>query len=415
MSRRRTKLRIAFILTEVSGVCFYRAWQPAMALRKMGHQSVFLWYNHKQFTRPQWEWEIDNPQYAGKIRRDLDMACEWADVVVWMALHTPSSIRFYQEMRLKHSGKPFLLELDDIVFDVPLYNVGSTAYYPGSPLAEIILQQIRNCDGVIVSTPFLGERLGKYHRKIRVIENTIDTTLWRRNISPPRHGANIGWMGGGTHGEDLEIVRGAVDQVLKKYKNIKFTFIHGCPEFLKHKRGCDWMETNDPRYVKSEKCLKCGGLDRVRWTHKFKSIDKYPDWISGFDIDIGLAPLVDNIFNRAKSNLRWLEYSALGIPTVASPVSHFKESIKEGETGLFAGSVDDWVSKISQLVEDVGLRQRIGESALAEVKTVWSPKVQAEKYLRVIEDFSHAEPNKIKPCHVDREACGRSEQPALVC
>ena len=395
------KLKVSYVITEVSGVSFYRVWQPANMLRKMGHKTVYLWYTHKQFTRPQWEWEMDDPKYAGKIRRDLDMACAWGDVVVWMALHTPSSLQFFQEMRLKHSGKPFLLELDDIVFDVPLYNAGSIAYYPGSPLSEIVLRQIQGSDGLIVSTPFLKERLSKYHPNIHVIENTIDSSLWRR-ASPRRRRVNIGWVGGATHEADLRLLEEVVPRILAKHKHARFFLAHGCPEFFKHKQDCAWRETNDPRYVKWEVCRRCGGMDGVKWNHVFKPIDKYPEWVSSLGFDIGVAPLLDNVFNRAKSNLRWLEYSAMGIPTVASPVENFKKSIVPGVTGLFADNTDEWVYQLSQLIEDKELRLRMGENALSEVKRSWNQRVQAEKYLKVIEELTNAKPDAVGFSQSDR-------------
>jgi len=368
-------------------------WAPAMEMRKMGHKAALLWYKHDQFKRPDFEWEIDNPEIGWAIRKDLDMACEWGDVVVWMAVHTPSALKFYEEMRLKHSGKPFLLELDDIVFDVPGYNVGSQAYYPGSPLSEILLRQIKGCDGIIVSTPFLKKRLEKYHQNIRVVENTIDSSLWRRSPPPRRRRINIGWVGGATHEKDLALIKNVVQDVCSQNKHVRFKILHGCPEFFKHTPDCSWLDTNDPRYHKGDPCPRCGGLPMVQWSHKFTSIDKYPEWVSKEGFDIGIAPLLDNTFNRAKSNLRWLEYSAMGIPTVASPVENFKLSIVDGKTGLFADSPDEWVSQLTRLINDPQLRASIGKSALNEVRENWTPRKQAEKYLRTIEEITNAEPN----------------------
>jgi len=179
-------LKVGFVLTEVSGVAFYRVYQPAQVMRSKGHEVAYLWYRHDQFIRPEWEWEIENPQFMGFIKRDLDMLCEWSDTIVWMVLHTPASLEFFQEMRLKYPNKKFLLEMDDIVFDVPFYNIGSTAYFPGSPLSSIILKQIELSDGIIVSTPFLKEKMKKYHDVVEVIENSIDLSLWQ--LPPQRQG-----------------------------------------------------------------------------------------------------------------------------------------------------------------------------------------------------------------------------------
>lgn len=377
-------MKIGFIITEVSGVSFYRVYQPAQVLRAKGHEVVYLWYGHDQFIRPEWEWKIEDPSVSGFYKRDLDMLCEWSDVVVWMVVHTPSSLEFFKEMRLKYPNKPFLLEMDDIVFDVPIYNVGSTAYYPGSPLSAILLEQIEFSNGLIVSTDYLKEKMKKYHKQIEVVQNTIDLSSWS---SPPRGQGdyiNVGWVGGATHNEDLEIVKDAVFRIIEKNNNIRFTIVHGCPEFFKHQPGCHWTNTNDPRYTKSRICDRCGGIDGIKWTHEFRPIDKYPEFVNGFKFDIGIAPLLDNAFNRAKSNLRWMEYSAQGIPTIASPVENFKKSIVDGQTGLFASTTEEWENHITRLANEPELRENIGMRARAEVGSKWNPERQAETYLRVL-------------------------------
>ena len=83
----------------------------------------------------------------------------------------------------------------------------------------------------------------------------------------------------------------------------------------------------------------------------------------------------------------------MGIPTVASPVENFKLSIVDGKTGLFADSPDEWVSQLTRLINDPQLRASIGKSALNEVRENWTPRKQAEKYLRTIEEITNAEPN----------------------
>ncbi len=79
------------------------------------------------------------------------------------------------------------------------------------------------------------------------------------------------------------------------------------------------------------------------------------------EFDIGIMPLPDNKWTRGKGGYKLLQYMAMGIPAVASPVGINKELIKEGLNGFLASSEEEWLDKLSLLIEDKDLRERIGE------------------------------------------------------
>lgn len=389
------KLKVAFIPTEVSGVNFYRVWQPAEALRKYFKMPVaVLWYTSKLFYRDNWERDMDDMQYRDTIVDNIHKACEWSDVIVWMGLHGTNSLNLFKNMRQRYPNKPFVMEMDDNIFMLPSYNIASSELAPGSANVQIYLEQMRLSDAMVVSTPALRQAYRKYFNKpIHVVENSVDLSLWR--IEPPRRtpGLNIGWVGGASHAEDIEMVGGVIHTILAKHPKVKFTFLHGIPESLKHKAGCRYMNSSDPTYLeyyKKGRCPLCKGIDRVEWTHDFASIDAYPKWVGSYKFDIGIAPLLVNDFNRSKSNLRYLEYSAMGIPTVASKLPHFEKVIKHGENGYIAETHDEWVNCLSALIESVNLRRTIGNNAKNTVKQEWNPKLMAENYLHILKEIHHA-------------------------
>ncbi|UCF14587.1 MAG: glycosyltransferase [Phycisphaerales bacterium] len=77
--------------------------------------------------------------------------------------------------------------------------------------------------------------------------------------------------------------------------------------------------------------------------------------------NIGLAPLPDNPFTRGKCSFKVLEYSAAGLPVVASPVGTNAEHVRDGVTGFLAKSGDEWVERITQLIESPQLRVDMGK------------------------------------------------------
>jgi len=80
--------------------------------------------------------------------------------------------------------------------------------------------------------------------------------------------------------------------------------------------------------------------------------------------DIGLAPLPDTPFTRGKASFKVLEYSASGLPVVASPVGTNPDHVRERQTGFLAAAEDQWLEKLSLLIEDASLRRRMGQCGI---------------------------------------------------
>jgi hypothetical protein len=101
------------------------------------------------------------------------------------------------------------------------------------------------------------------------------------------------------------------------------------------------------------------------------------------DCQIGVMPLPDSEWARGKCGLKLLQYMALGMPAVASPIGVNQEIIRSGENGLLATTSSEWSSHLVRLCHDAGLRQRLGEAARRTVEeryalNVWGPRVAGE-------------------------------------
>lgn len=94
-------------------------------------------------------------------------------------------------------------------------------------------------------------------------------------------------------------------------------------------------------------------IEKIPWT---------PQARSGCigDCDIGLAPLPDTPFTRGKCSFKVLEYSASGIPVVASPIGTNSEYVQEGVTGFLADTPRQWREKLSLLIENPSRRAEMG-------------------------------------------------------
>ena len=97
--------------------------------------------------------------------------------------------------------------------------------------------------------------------------------------------------------------------------------------------------------------------------------------LKSFKFDIGLTPLRDRQFNRCKSNVKYLEYSAMKIPTIASPVEPYKNNI-----GLFSKSKEDWINNLEELINNKELRLQLGQSAYTDIKENYNLEKVAKRY-----------------------------------
>ncbi len=96
-------------------------------------------------------------------------------------------------------------------------------------------------------------------------------------------------------------------------------------------------------------------------------------------LSIGIMPIPDNPFERGKSGLKLLQYMAVGLPVVASPVGVNREIVEQGVNGFLCETTDEWVTAIRALAADAGLRQRMGQAGRRKVEALYSLQASAPR------------------------------------
>lgn len=278
--------------------------------------------------------------------------------------------------KAKKLNKRVLYDIDDLVID--------TIYTDTIPYVQSLPEEERTgydegvarmgktlaiCDGAITTTEDLASELKKYVPDVFINRNTASEAmirlsqeaLYRRDVLPFAsdahkrryskkviqkwagfHAGNsivIGYFSGSiTHNDDFEIVLPALRKLMDENESVKL-MVMGELDVPQELRGYEGRILSFP----------------------FRSWTKLPFYIAQCDINI--APLVDTLFNRAKSENKWIEASLVKVPTVASDVGAFKKMIENGKTGLLCQNADDWYEALKELVDDPDLRKRIGQSA----------------------------------------------------
>jgi len=105
------------------------------------------------------------------------------------------------------------------------------------------------------------------------------------------------------------------------------------------------------------------------------------------NIDIGIMPLPNDEWAKGKCGLKGLQYMALEIPTVMSAVGVNTEIIQDGKNGLLARNNTEWIEKLSLLINNKDLRNKLGKEGRKTVETKYSVKANKEKYKKIIDSL----------------------------
>lgn len=316
----------------------------------------------------------DNRPTNPIVVNQLEGLLKIADVSVWQITPHWSILAFFECLKEVYK-KPFVTELDDWIFDLPSYNIAAYAYKPNSERERIAYRQIEISDAVIVSTEFLKESLLEIWptKRVYVIPNGIDFSVWDAAEAKPvvkkeEGRIRIGYTGCGNHGADLQMVAAPLKAILDEFPNVEFVT---AGNMARDRDGNPFAVVHERSYT----------LDQ--WV----AINRWPAAVKGWQMDIGIAPLLDSNFNRAKSNLRWLEYAALGIPTVASKVRPFVESISPNVSGFLCNSKQQWYEALRDLVLNAKKRKDVGAYAYQRVKGNFNLNEIAKTYKSVLEEI----------------------------
>lgn len=347
---------ISMIHTQLPGIIMYR-------------MANFATYMKTPVIMPQWDkyaiessaWQHFVTDKDTNVMRDLHYIAENSDVVIFQRFLNNKGLAVLQAIRDCSKGtKKIGMEIDDYMFNVPTYNQAHGNYLPGSPLYMLGLQQMQLSDFLVVSTNKLKELYRKDNPNIFVAENCIDLKWWgkieNKKVSKK---IRIGWCGANAHLEDVRILRGVMDKLLAKYGS-KIEFYFFSPNGLfDDKEGL----INEKGYV---------------------DLNKYPSKLKSFGFDIGVAPLCDNLFNRAKSANRYLEYSMLGIPTVASDIGGQFSEIIDGKNGLLARTEEDWIKHLSSLIDSESDRAIMGKTAFDFIIKNYTAEQGGKRYDKIV-------------------------------
>lgn len=326
-------------------------------------------------------WRIDG--IAHWLNQETSHACyvtEWSkwngklpeetDLVIMELLTSPDMVDECHEQ-----GAKVIYEADDAFIDT-YGKERKNLEHVSKDHKETTIETIKRCDAMIVTNKTLKENYARFvDIPIYVLPNYMDFNWYgegKINIERTTDEVRIGWFGSQGHLEDLEMITPAINQVLEKYPQTKFIYCgFGGMSGDSIATEVGWGEDIFKDIPRNRREFVPGVREDI-WPMRHRNLD----------LDIGIAPLIDDYFNKCKTPIKWMEYGVLGTPAVCSPTL-YEDVIKHGKTGFIAKSLGDWVKYLSELIEDKKLRERVGEAAKDEVYNKYNLKDHKEKWLGV--------------------------------
>ncbi len=252
------------------------------------------------------------------------VAKEVADIVIGQRLCMKGPSTLWQKWA-KAGQKKLVFELDDDLWNIDPSNQKAYYYFRDMDLQRRLLENLAVAHVITVSTPELADVVWEKtkHNNIHVIPNAVPA--WLLDHKPERN-HHVGWGGSPTHHGDFGLLR------------------QGMKKFLQHNRG---------------KTFHTIGMDYAEWMklpreqcHHTRWLATPEDFFRAIDYSVGVAPLADTVFNRSKSDIKFLELAALGIPTIASNVPAYNKSITSGQTGLLVKNDHEWGRMLKDTVDN---------------------------------------------------------------
>ncbi len=218
-----------------------------------------------------------------------------------------------------------------------------------------VKKALKYADHVIAGNQYLADFAGKYNSAVTIIPTTIDTEKYNPVIKKKdKEYVCIGWTGSLTTVQHLKNIMPVLEKLKREYGNK-----------LKVKVISDNKVTNN-------------FVEFVKWNPQTEVEDLA-------DIDIGIMPLPDDEWSKGKCGLKALQYMALEIPAVVSPIGVNTEIVKNGVNGFWASSGQEWYNKLRTLIEDSALRTQMGYQARKTVLESYSVNANKDKYIKIFE------------------------------
>ena len=222
--------------------------------------------------------------------------------------------------------KLIIYDLDDLYDQVPESNPFRKITLTWDFVKEIVSM----AHVLTVTGKDLQQALSPHHPRIFIVPNMVDCQEYKPR--PRGKGAvRVGWAGGITHLADLPIFAEAIRRLQRKYR-FELVVFGMFPDLIQFTKNAELIvrysihpeELTDPfhqayvGFVRHMEGIAYQAVPAVGY-------GQFPRKLSELDLDIGLCPIQDNLFNRCRSGIKFYQYAAVRTATVASDIYPYSD------------------------------------------------------------------------------------------
>lgn len=250
---------------------------------------------------------------------------------------------------------PIVYDFDDPIW-LP-YRSPTNSFLSRLRFPNKVASICRLANVVIVGNSALEQYARRYNPHVYIVPSTIDIKHYPlKPESKQQWPVTLGWSGSHSTLPFLKTIHGVISKLAKRYRTRLLVVSHA------DNYDCDGLHVE---------------VIAKRWRAETEALDLH-------DMDIGLGPFPPTGWNPWRCHGKILQYMAIGVPSVASPVGIIPTYIYEGENGFLADSEDEWVEKLSILIEDADIRGRLGERGRKLIEEKYSAHVWAPKLCEIL-------------------------------
>lgn len=265
------------------------------------------------------------------------------EIVQFQRQYAPESLMCLRW--LKDNGIPTVAHVDDNVWNIPDGNPAKVTYQ-GSTLDRFFFI-LHEANAITTNTPYLVKLCKKYNPNVYLFRNLVESKI-TSYLTPGRDNPDeirIGWHTTPHHWDDFPPVFPALVELVKNYPQVKLIFIGWLPSQVAEKIDFKRFEYYD-----------------------FVPVDAFYPCLANLDFDIGIAPLMDNEFNHAKTARKMQEYAILKVPAVVANTPNYREW-KHGETCIkpSTNDPDGWYKALRWAIEHKKERDKLADNAYKQV------------------------------------------------
>ena len=256
------------------------------------------------------------------------------------------------ERLAKRLNVPIVYDFDDPIFLTQKST--SSGWFSMLKFPQKTHSLFRLSDRIISINDIMGDYARKFNPAVSVVPNFVDPEIFRPADSPHDE-VRIGWSGSHSTMHNLKAIAEPLRRLQNKYAVPVRVVGNGNLEI----EGVD--------------------LDVRQWTVKTEVSDLQ-------DCSIGVVPLEESSGNQWKFFLKVVQYLAIGLPVVAQKAGSNSDVIKDGVNGFVVETEDEWYNRISLLIEDKDLRQRMSQAARQTALDHYSPQAQMPRVAQIFEE-----------------------------